>query len=143
METRFFEGNPVLELGQPYAIITVLEGEDKVAVEMIMIFIGQDERQTVLSHIVSIPKTPEKSLSAFIDEEIEVCRRLIFKEILWKKYRTKLEQLNYNADIELFSTDHNMIRVIKYKFPEVLNGIKNSTTNGRLKDFIDRHQALL
>lgn len=142
VETRFFEGNPILELGQPYAIITAREVNDKVAVEIIMIFIGQDGQQPVLFHTVSSPKTSEKSLNSYIDKEIEVCRKLIFREILWKKYRAKLEELNYNADIELFSTDHNMIRIIKYKFPEALNSIKNSTTNERLKAFVERHQSI-
>lgn len=143
METKFFTGNYSLTNGQPYVIISASESEAEFTAEKIIIFEGFNGKHIVLANRVKYPKISNRSLNDFISSEIQVCKDDIFYKILFTKYKTELEQRNFNVNIELRETNTNIISLLRDKFPEILSNIKTNTINKKLKQLITSYQSIV
>lgn len=143
MKTKFYTGNYSLSLGQPYVIISATESTTDFIAEKIIIFEGFNGQQTVLANRVKYPKILDRSLEEFISSEVQVCKDDIFYKILFTKYKNKLEQRNYNVNLELSETNTNIISFLIEKFPIILTNIKNNTMNDKLKELIELYQPIV
>lgn len=143
METKFYTGNYSLTLGQPYIIISASESSTDFTAEKIIIFEGFNGQKTILANRVKYPKISGRSLEDFISSEVQVCKDDIFYKILFTKYKSELEQRNYNVNIELTETNTNIISLLRDKFPTILTNIKNNTINEKLKILIGLYQSIV
>ncbi|MCA6460956.1 MAG: hypothetical protein IM571_04895 [Chitinophagaceae bacterium] len=143
METKFYTGNYSLTLGQPYVIISASESQTDFTAEKIIIFEGFNGQQIILGNRVKYPKISNRSLEDFISSEVQVCKDDIFYKILFTKYKTELEQRNYNVNIELRETNTNIISLLRDKFPRLLTNIKNNTMNEKLNALIGLYQSIV
>jgi len=141
MELKIYTGNYTLRLGQPYVIMSAKDSGKEFIAEKFIIFEASDEPK-IIARKIKYPKIENRSLEDFINTEKEVCKEEIRSDILFQYYQNQLEQLNYDVKIELIDSNPNLLRLLRNKFPEILEKIKNNTMNAELKKLINIYQSI-
>ena len=145
METKFYMRNFIF--GQLYVIISATENQTDFIAEKIIIFVeGLNGPIITLSQRIEYPKIPNYpySLEDFISWQVQDCESAIFYEILFKKYKSVLEQYCYNINTKLSEANKSLIiSLLRDKFPAILTNIENNTINKNLKELIGLYKSII
>lgn len=141
METKYYVGNFVLGMGQPFVVLSVEEMDETFRVEKLILFKGFNEQTFQLSQRYKYPNILNRTLDDFIDYEILQCKDLIFYSILYKNFKSIMEEFKYNISIELKENDSQIVWLLNRKFPKQMESLKLKTTNIDLKRTIEQFQS--
>ncbi|WP_452597114.1 hypothetical protein [Pontimicrobium sp. MEBiC01747] len=140
MITKYYSGNHSLTLGQPFVLISADEQEKEFYAEKFIVFESYDGI-TLIANSVNYPKVDGQNLNEFIKSELEITKDDIIHKIIYAKFEKQLERLNYDFKIDLIESDSGILSLLRNKFPEELNSIKNKTSDPELIRLIKMYQS--
>ena len=143
METKFYTGNYLLAIGQPYVIISAKEENEYFIGEKIIIFEAFTGQILSKGNRIKFPKISGRTLDDFILSELQICQDDIFHKILYPNFKAQLVRLNYNVIIDLRESNSNILSLIRDKFPEILIAIHDTTINEKLKALIKIYKSIV
>lgn len=143
METKYYTGNYTLGIGQPYVILSIDQDPNYFHSEKIIIFDGFDGQKSFHAYRTKYPIMTGGTMDDFISTEIQTCKEDILHKILFSKYYTQIQAINFNVKIELVETNANVLGLLRDKFPTELENIKSRSINEKLKLLIALYQSII
>ncbi len=142
MTTKFFRGNYILGVGQPFAILSIDETPTDFILEKIIFFEGADGNVHPLSNKIKYSKDLFPLLNTLQEDQIDIIESDIATLIL-DKYPTQLKSIGYNYNINIVEEMDSLISLLLHKFEAFMNSAQTHTMNQDLRNLIIKYKSIV